>query len=99
MNVENLNTETNTKVARWILAKYRTENSCAVRCAHPHLVECSDAAVTDLNGTNGTCGCETGCEYAVLTATISCPHGDMDDWKYGEFGDMASMLDEILSDE
>lgn len=98
MTFNNLAAEANAKVKKWILNRYH--ENWSVRQGHPHLVDCPDAVVKDLDGENGIYGCDTGCEYARLTATIRCPHGYVDDdWGYGEFGDLAGILDEILGEE
>jgi hypothetical protein len=79
-------------VNRWLLKQYRRERR------HKHLRECPDAYARDTDGGDGFYGCDTGCEYVRLTTTIMCPHGESDKFHYGEFGELADMLGDVLAD-
>lgn len=80
------------KVAEWILAEFK---SGAGTPGEKHLAACPDTTVTHIQGEDGYYGCETGCEYARLEARISCPHHS-EDYTYGEFGDLADLINEIF---
>lgn len=60
-----------------------------------HLRACPDVSVAHVEGSDGEYGCDTGCEYARLEASLSCPHGFSVDHEYGAFGDLADILEEI----
>lgn len=64
----------------------------------PHLVGCPEVVV-DAQGEDGTYGCDTGCEYVRFTATITCPHGERVEHEFGEFGELAWILDDMARDE
>ena len=81
-------------VRRFVLRQYRRKYVHAGysnRAAAEHLQSCPDITVTDQEAYDGEYGCDTGCEYARLEATLRCPHGFSDDFEYGEFGDVADI--------
>jgi len=90
------------RVAEFILIQYQQAARSSlptdgVPSSHPprqHLSKCCDAAVT-YEGSDGSYGCDTGCEYARLEAVIVCPHGERDEYTYGWFGELADIIDEI----
>jgi hypothetical protein len=82
------------KVAEWVLAKFKAE---AVTVSEKHLAACPGTTVTHVQGGEGSYGCDTGCEYVRLEARVSCPH-HREDYKYGEFGDLADLLGEIFGE-
>jgi len=88
-------------VRRFILREYRKRY---VPVHHPpgdamrHLVACPDLTVTEQEASNGLYGCDTGCEYARLEATMRCLHGFSDDYVYGEFGDLAGIIADLERD-
>lgn len=83
----------NQLVAAWIVRRYRSDGK------NEHLRGCSDAVV-EVEGYDGQYGCDTGCEYARLEATLTCRHGDRDeDFEYGQFGELADLLEEIEAEE
>lgn len=63
-----------------------------------HLRECEGLTVEDPEAVNGMYGCDTGCEYARLSARLNCPHGETEDYYYGEFGYIGDLVDEMLRD-
>lgn len=87
-------------VARYILRKYRELNS-TVYSGEPttYLAGCGEAVVTDPDASNGTYGCDTGCDYYTLTATISCPHGETRDYEYGDFGEISYLIEELEEED
>ncbi|WP_157868851.1 hypothetical protein [Streptomyces atriruber] len=64
-----------------------------------HLVDCPTVRVVDQEGSDGEYGCDTGCEYARLEATITCEHGRSADFEYGDFGDLAGLISGIVDEE
>lgn len=78
-------------VKAWILDEYRDEQH--IHWSPPsHLSECPDVTVTTYEAQDGAYGCNTGCSYLRLEATLSCPHGETTEYEYGEFGDMADII-------
>lgn len=57
-----------------------------------HLSTCPDVRVEDPDYTDGSYGCDTGCEYVTFDAVITCPHGEREEFEYGEFGDLAGII-------
>lgn len=88
-------TNADERVARFILKTYR--ESC--RAESPHLAKCREATVEDPDATDGVYGCDTGCEYAVFKAVVSCPHGEREKFRWGDFGEIATILEEFEADE
>lgn len=84
--------EADEKTAAMILRKFQAEFHGE---RHRHLKECADVSVTHSDMYNGTYGCETGCEYARLEATVACPHGHSYDYEYGTFGDLSDLIAEL----
>lgn len=72
------------KVARFILATYREPGEG--QGSNEHLRACPDAVVADPDTSDGTYGCDTGCEYVRFEATITCPHGESEGFEWGDFG-------------
>jgi hypothetical protein len=60
-----------------------------------HMTACPDVTVKDFVASDGTYGCETGCEYARLEAVLSCPHHENVEYEYGEWGELADMIEEM----
>jgi hypothetical protein len=86
-------------VTRFILRDFRENVGRLSPAAEMHLAECPDATAKHVDGSDGTYGCDTGCEYAQLEAEITCPHGFEGEHTYGDFGEIADMLDDIRHDE
>src|SRR5690349_8589974 len=83
-------------VARFVLAKYRDDFvSVSAADDKKHLAKCLDTTVRHVVGSDGFYGCESMCEYATLTAAVSCPHGFSDEYEYGEFGDLGDLLRDV----
>ena len=80
------------KVIRYVLAKLKEDASTD---REKHLAACTDTEVADLDGADVGYGCETGCDYVQFDAVIRCPHGDAVSYTYGDFGDLAGILEEI----
>lgn len=83
----------NRLVAAWITRHYREEGGNA------HLRDCLDMTATDVDGHDGAYDCQTGCDYARLTAVVTCSHGERDeDFEYGDFGELADIITDIERD-
>lgn len=79
------------RVAAYILEQFHDEPGDDE--AAEHLAACDSAVVTNPDASNGTYGCDTGCDYTTFTATIACDHGQqIDDYEYGEFGRLGDIL-------
>jgi hypothetical protein len=83
----------NEKVARYILEQFKDEPGDDP--AAQHLAACDTACVTEPDATNGTYGCDTGCDYTRFEAVIACDHGRRYEFEYGEFGMLSDILWEI----
>ena len=77
------------KVAGMIVRKWLAEAD------DEHLRICAEIVVTHPEAYDSSYGCDTGCEYVRLEADLSCPHGHAQRFEYGEFGDLAMLLEEI----
>ncbi|MCA1223439.1 hypothetical protein [Streptomyces sp. 8L] len=97
-------------VARYILRKFHEQTRSnldspipsfrnSVSEAARHLVDCPDLHVSEQDASDGLYGCETGCEYARLEATLGCSHGLSEEYEYGEFGEMADMIRDICAEQ
>lgn len=82
----------NTLLERFVIREFRSEN------AGTHLGECPDLAVADLDARDGSYGCDTGCEYLRLEASLTCPHEPHPTvvFTYGEFGDMSRLIEDLV---
>lgn len=81
----------NELVARFILRTYREPH----QADNQHLKECPDITVDDPDAYDGTYACDTGCEYVRFEALITCPHGEREAFKWGDFGRLSSILEEM----
>lgn len=81
----------NELVARYIIDHYRQEPSRRGE----HLVSCPDITVEDADARNGSYGCDTGCEYVRFEAVLTCPHGERVEHEFGEFGELAWILEDL----
>jgi hypothetical protein len=54
--------------------------------------------VEDPDALNGAHGCDTGCDYARFEAVIVCPHGQREEFEWGQFGEIADILEEMGED-
>lgn len=81
----------NELVARYIISHYREENG---PCGD-HLSSCPDITVTDADASDGSYGCDTGCEYVRFEAVLTCPHGESEAHEFGEFGELTWILEDL----
>ncbi|GAA0853385.1 hypothetical protein ACFQVD_26625 [Streptosporangium amethystogenes subsp. fukuiense] len=81
--------EADERVTRFILKTYREEGY------NDHLTTCPDLTAQNPEGYNSQYGCDTGCEYVRFEATMTCPHGESDDFEWGDFDDLASILKQL----
>jgi hypothetical protein len=77
----------------YVLGEYRDD------WPHGHIGQCPEAKVLEFDSRNGSYGCETGCEYLRLEASVGCPHEDPVDYEYGEFGDIAGLITDLEQEE
>lgn len=90
-----MSTKADELVAAYILRVYRERHEMNDGTHTTHLAGCAEASVTNPDTQDGTYGCETGCDYYTLTATIACPHGMKEDYEYGDFGMIAFLLKDL----
>lgn len=76
------------KLIALILDQYRGQ--------HPgsHLAHCDGTRVLHPEGDDGQYGCDTGCDYFNLEATLECPH-ESERWTYGDFGQIAWLIEDM----
>src|SRR5258707_15381570 len=92
-------------VARFLLRKLRAdelgfdEDSGAASdiVALKHLMSCPDTRVRDTSGSGGAS--DTGAEFAKLSCLAECPHVAGQHLSYGEWGDLAELLNSIEQDD
>ncbi|MDH2424782.1 hypothetical protein [Sphaerisporangium sp. TRM90804] len=84
-----MSTDIDALVTRFVLNQYREEGT------NEHLKACPDITTENAEGSDGSYGCDTGCDYVQFEATITCPHGERDGFEWGDFGDMASILERL----
>lgn len=88
------------KLNRLVLRLFRQQDADVT--GHPvdvaHLRTCPDVYAVDATGGDGPYGCDTGCEYVELEANIRCEHGCCARFDYGEFGDMAGLIEDMDAD-
>lgn len=92
-DVTEANERANRLVAAWILREFRSDGDDA------HLRACPEAAVAEGEAFDSQYGCDTGCEYARWEAVITCPHGVRAEFEYGEFGELAYIIEELEKDD
>jgi hypothetical protein len=76
-------------VELYILDLWRDEN--------PDHADCTSLKVTDADASNGTYG-DTGCDYFTLTAEVGCEHWAPAEFRYGDFGEMWSLIKALETD-
>lgn len=67
--------------------------------AEMHLARCPTMRLTEHEATGGFYGCETGCDYSRFTATIVCGCGRSVDYEYGEFGELADIIADLIEED
>lgn len=81
----------------FVIKNYREDHGFCWRrneCTE-HLPHCPDIRVAELDAHDSTYGCETGCEYVRFAATLTCPHGDRTVFKWGSFGELGDIIDDL----
>jgi hypothetical protein len=75
-----------------VIAKYRESYN-------NHLAQCIGLTVAELDANDSTYGCDTGCEYVRLESVLTCPHGERVDYDWGDFGELAWLIEELEARE
>jgi hypothetical protein len=83
----------------YVLKQFREEYRPFPEDPRYHRATCDEVRVLEFDSRNGSYGCDTGCEYLRLEATIGCPHGDPVDYEYGEFGDTWMLIEDLEHEE
>lgn len=92
MELEDVSERANELVRAYIVRHYLAENPGG------HLGGCDQVTVEDAAAEDGGYGCDTGCEYVRFTAVLACPHGSREEHGYGEFGDLAGIIEDLESE-
>lgn len=92
MRIESTSPAADAKVTMWVTGMYRSKGS------NVHLRNCPDLTLS-YEGYDGTYGCDTGCEYLRLECEASCPHGEREEYEYGDFGELSYLLEDIERDQ
>jgi hypothetical protein len=92
------NEDADEKVRKYVLWKYqRTDRENYHEPKHLH--DCPSIRIVELDAFDGSYGCDTGCEYYRFESTITCDHGETDDYTWGQFGELAMLLEDLETDE
>lgn len=87
------------KVNRLIVMIFKDEHRSWPDVANgmiSHMVNCDSLQVENADTSDGTYGCDTGCEYVELDATLTCCQGENRYvFNYSNFGSMWSLLDDL----
>ncbi len=90
MKTEQMASDAEAKVRRWVLAQFREEEPAS------HLATCPNAAVVSVAGDDHFTRCFTcGWSGLLLKARVECPHG-WEEWEYE--GDEVRSLAQILKE-
>jgi hypothetical protein len=79
----------------YVLSQFRAERHPQ---AEHHIAACGEARVLEFYSGDGVY-CESGCEYLRLEATIGCPHAKPVEYRYGEFGEIAMLVEDLIAEE
>ena len=79
----------------YVLEQFRDECQHYTAEAERHLAGCDEAKVLEFDSRNGSCGCDTGCDYMTLEATVGCPHQGPVEYEYGEFGETWMLVEAL----
>ena len=89
----------NEKVAKYIVHLFKTDSSISIQyhsgLEADHLRKCKTVSAIPKEAYDSTYGCDTGCEYVRLAAVIYCQDGMSIDYEYGDFGDLADILEDM----
>lgn len=83
---DDLSARANKAIADYVLKQYKSLGYYQTN--KEHLKKCDEAVIELKTATDGSYGCDTGCEYFRIESVISCPHGETDNYEHGEFGMM-----------
>jgi hypothetical protein len=89
------NERVETLLRGFVLDEYRKEG----RGLGEHLTDCPDLVVAELDANDGTYGCQTGCDYVRFEAVLTCPHGERTEWEWGDFGELAYIIEDLEARE
>lgn len=88
-------------VRRLILRRWQNGDGLPSWKGRPseHLRSCAEITLADVEASNGSYGCDTGCEYARFEATITCAHGESYEFEWGDFGMIDDFIEDMSEDE
>ena len=94
-------TDADRKVAAWVVNGLRAhegylDSEPAMpdqrRTSPHHLRGCATLRVVSFEGSDGTYGCDTGCEYLRIEGRAACDHFEGVEFTVGEFGELEYWL-------
>lgn len=87
-------TDADEKVAALLLKMFKTGygDTQGLKGSIKHLRQCDTAWVQDVDGGDSFYGCETGCEYVRIKASVKCKCGHLICYRYDDFGDMEGLF-------
>lgn len=99
-SMDSLSYDANAKVERWMLAQFRIAyrdwaDSEPLGPARAHLLRCPDAVCGSVSGGEGDISEVTAGGVVDLDGEISCPHGESYWYRYQEYDDLPSILEDL----
>jgi hypothetical protein len=102
-------TDADHKVAAWAAGALRAwgghldshpslsvEHTAGQRQRSDHLRRCPTLRVVSFGGSDGTYGCDTGCEYLRIEGQVVCDHdAEGAEFWVGEFGELVDFLADL----
>jgi hypothetical protein len=95
MDIDDMAARAMNLVRDYVLDRFRAEFRYDRRDALAHLAQCPSTRANLTEAEDGSYGCETGCEYARFTALFNCDHDHVFSYEYGEFGDLAMLIEDL----
>lgn len=83
------------KVTELVRRKLKTGTVYMDGLTTGHFEECVIPEINQVDMYNSVYGCDTGCEYMMLTALVVCDHGFYGEFHYGDFGDISEFIREM----
>ncbi len=85
-------------VRRYIMRTFRDAGGLYPEERNAHLADCADTRVAEAE-TEGRTFWDTGVTGVQFIARLACPHGEAQEWEFGELGYLADILADMERDE
>lgn len=87
-------------VRRYIMRTFRADGANVLypEGRNAHLADCADAYVAAAE-TNVARFWDTGVTGVQFSASIKCPHGERQEYEFGDLGDLSDILADMERDE